>query len=388
MHDEDVLGKAYDARLMRRLLRYLRPYTAQVAVALAAIIGASVLQLAQPYLMKLAIDRYIAHRRSGRARPRSRWRSSPSCSASFALEYLQTWMLQMTGQRIMFDMRMQIYEHLQRLDLRFYDRNPVGRLMTRVTTDVDVLNDLFTAGVVVDLRRRLHAARHHDRAGRDGLAAGAGRVLGAAADRRSSRSGSAATCASRTAPCAPGSRASTRSCRSTSPACRRCSCSAASARSFERFDDDQPRAPRRQRRVDLLLRRVLSGDRGHRRARRGADHLVRRRLDDAGHADARVARRVPAVLAAVLPADQRHVGEVQRPAGGDGLVRAHLQAARHAGHDRVGLGTRDRGRARIDGPRRDVRARARAGRSRARVPSPSGEPVPGHIVVRPRLVRV
>jgi ATP-binding cassette subfamily B protein len=67
---------------------------------------------------------------------------------SFALEYLQTWVLQMTGQRIMRDMRMQIYEHLQQLDLKFYDRNPVGRLMTRVTSDVDVLNDLFTAGVV------------------------------------------------------------------------------------------------------------------------------------------------------------------------------------------------------------------------------------------------
>ena len=67
---------------------------------------------------------------------------------SFVLEYVQTWTMQATGQRIMFDMRMQMVEHLQRLDLRFYDRNPVGRLMTRVTTDVDVLNELFTSGVV------------------------------------------------------------------------------------------------------------------------------------------------------------------------------------------------------------------------------------------------
>ena len=67
---------------------------------------------------------------------------------TFILEYIQTWTMQATGQRIMFDMRMQMVEHLQRLDLRFYDRNPVGRLMTRVTTDVDVLNDLFTSGVV------------------------------------------------------------------------------------------------------------------------------------------------------------------------------------------------------------------------------------------------
>src|SRR5690606_4543798 len=67
---------------------------------------------------------------------------------SFGLEFAQTWTMQMTGQRIMFDLRMQLFRHLQRLDLRFYDRNPVGRLMTRVTTDVDVLNELFTSGVV------------------------------------------------------------------------------------------------------------------------------------------------------------------------------------------------------------------------------------------------
>jgi len=147
IHDEEVLGKAYDARLMRRLLGYLWPYRLQVATALASIICASVLQLAQPYLMKLAIDRHIA---TGdfRGLDRIAFAFLGILLASFALEYVQTWVLQMTGQRIMFDMRMQIYRHLQCLDLQFYDRNPVGRLMTRVTTDVDVLNDLFTAGVV------------------------------------------------------------------------------------------------------------------------------------------------------------------------------------------------------------------------------------------------
>ena len=147
IHDEDVLGKAYDARLMRRLLTYLRPYKAHVALATAAIIGHSALELAPPYLVKLVIDRYIPAR------------DVPGLTliailylatlvGSFVLDYAQTWLLQLTGQRIMFDLRMQVYRHLQRLDLRFYDRNPVGRLMTRVTTDVDVLNDLFTAGVV------------------------------------------------------------------------------------------------------------------------------------------------------------------------------------------------------------------------------------------------
>jgi ATP-binding cassette subfamily B protein len=147
IHDEEILGKAYDAALMRRLLTYLWPYRLQAAVALVSIICASVLQLAQPYLMKLAIDRHIA---TGNLDGLDRIAAAflAILLGSFALEYVQTWVLQMTGQRIMYDMRMQIYGHLQRLDLQFYDRNPVGRLMTRVTTDVDVLNDLFTAGVV------------------------------------------------------------------------------------------------------------------------------------------------------------------------------------------------------------------------------------------------
>ena len=147
MHDDEILGKAYDGRLMRRLLGYLRPYRRQVVIAVAAIIGHSCLELAPPYLTKTVIDRYI---------PAQDFAGLTQVAAiyfvvligSFVLEYLQTWTMQMTGQRVMFDMRMQMVEHLQRLDLRFYDRNPVGRLMTRVTTDVDVLNDLFTSGVV------------------------------------------------------------------------------------------------------------------------------------------------------------------------------------------------------------------------------------------------
>jgi ATP-binding cassette subfamily B protein len=146
-HEEEVLGKAYDATLMRRLLTYLRPYKPNVAVALAAIISASVLQLAQPYLMKLAIDRYIA-RGDLTGVDRIAIAFFFILIGSFILEYVQTWTLQMTGQQIMYDMRLQIYRHLQRIDLQFYDRNPVGRLMTRVTTDVDVLNDMFTSGVV------------------------------------------------------------------------------------------------------------------------------------------------------------------------------------------------------------------------------------------------
>jgi ATP-binding cassette subfamily B multidrug efflux pump len=146
-HDEEILGKAYDARLMRRLLGYLWPYRRHVAIALAAIIAHSLLQLVPPYLTKLVIDTYIpAGNLSGLGIVAGLYLLT--LAMSFALEYLQTWTMQLTGQRIMFDVRMQVFSHLQRLDLRFYDRNPVGRLMTRVTTDVDVLNELFTSGVV------------------------------------------------------------------------------------------------------------------------------------------------------------------------------------------------------------------------------------------------
>jgi ATP-binding cassette, subfamily B, multidrug efflux pump len=146
-HDEEVLGKAYDARLMRRLLAYLRPYWRQVVIAFVAIVAGAGAQLAQPYLMKLAIDQHIA---TGQLAGLDRIAAAylAILVGAFVAEYVQTWTLQLTGQRIMFDLRMAIYGHLQRLDLKYYDRNPVGRLMTRVTSDVDVLNDLFTSGVV------------------------------------------------------------------------------------------------------------------------------------------------------------------------------------------------------------------------------------------------
>jgi ATP-binding cassette subfamily B multidrug efflux pump len=146
-HDEEVLGKAYDARLMRRLLQFLRPYRRQVVFALVAIIVGGCASLAQPYLIKIAIDRYIANGRLDGLNSLALIYLAVLV-VGFAAEYIQTWTMQLTGQRIMFDLRMAIYRHLQRLDLRYYDRNPVGRLMTRVTSDVDVLNDLFTSGVV------------------------------------------------------------------------------------------------------------------------------------------------------------------------------------------------------------------------------------------------
>ncbi|MFN7984246.1 MAG: ABC transporter ATP-binding protein [Vicinamibacterales bacterium] len=147
MQDDDILGKAYDSRLMRRLLVHLWPYWRSVAVAFVAILAGAGAALAQPYLMKVAIDRYVAPSQL-EGLDRLALIYVGVLIVAFAAEYTQTWTMQLTGQRIMFDMRMAIYRHLQQLDLRYYDRNPVGRLMTRVTSDVDVLNDLFTSGVV------------------------------------------------------------------------------------------------------------------------------------------------------------------------------------------------------------------------------------------------
>jgi len=146
-HDDEILGKAYDARLMRRLLVYLVPYWRQVALAATAILIGAGAALAQPYLVKVAIDGFIA---TGEVVGLGRLAALyfAILVIAFGAEYLQTWTMQMTGQRIMFDIRMALYGHLQKLDLRYYDKNPVGRLMTRVTSDVDALNELFTSGVV------------------------------------------------------------------------------------------------------------------------------------------------------------------------------------------------------------------------------------------------
>jgi len=144
---DDVIGKAYDARLMRRLLVYLRPHVAAIGLATVVILGASVVELAQPWITQQAIDRYIAVGDLDGLR-RIVLVFLGLLLLGFGCEYGQTYILQSVGQRIMHALRMEVYGHLQRLDLRFYDRNPVGRMMTRVTTDVDALNDLFASGLV------------------------------------------------------------------------------------------------------------------------------------------------------------------------------------------------------------------------------------------------
>jgi ATP-binding cassette, subfamily B, multidrug efflux pump len=162
--EEEVLGKAYDSRLMARLLKYLRPYRWQVTIALVSIFLKSLADVLGPYLTKVAIDRYLAPKAAPTATSSGIWSwLSPNAVNgiaqiaaiyvgllvfSFLLEFLQTYYMQWTGQKVMFDLRRQIFRHLQRLHVAFFDKNPVGRLVTRVTTDVDALNEMFTSGVV------------------------------------------------------------------------------------------------------------------------------------------------------------------------------------------------------------------------------------------------
>jgi len=159
--EEEILGKAYDSRLMARLLKYLRPYRWQVAIALVSIVLKSFADVLGPYLTKVAIDRYLAPAKGTSSGVWS-WLSPRPITGiaqiaaiyvgllvfSFLLEFLQTYYMQWAGQKVMFDLRRQIFRHLQRLHVAFFDKNPVGRLVTRVTTDVDALNEMFTSGVV------------------------------------------------------------------------------------------------------------------------------------------------------------------------------------------------------------------------------------------------
>ncbi len=158
--EEETLGKLYDARLVRRLLRYLRPYRRLVALAVAMLMASSMLAVAGPYLTKVAIDKYLNPQRVPSLL--DAWLSADRFAGlsqiallylavllvGFVFQYVETYVMQYTGQKVMFDLRTEIFGHLQKLDIRFYDRSPVGRLVTRVTTDVDVLNELFAAGVV------------------------------------------------------------------------------------------------------------------------------------------------------------------------------------------------------------------------------------------------
>ncbi len=161
--EEEVLGKAYDARLMRRLLTYMKPYKSIIAVSIVLLLVDSVFQVTGPLLTKIAVDKYLVPSHEVQVLPwLTKWLSSDPWTGltqlaamylavvvcGFVFDFGQTYLMQLTGQWAMFDLRKQLMSHLQNLDLTYYDRNPVGRIVTRVTTDVDVLNDLFSSGLV------------------------------------------------------------------------------------------------------------------------------------------------------------------------------------------------------------------------------------------------
>jgi ATP-binding cassette, subfamily B, multidrug efflux pump len=145
--EDEILGKAYDGRLMRRLAVFIRPYWRRMALAMALLLGAALAELAPPYLVRTAIDGPIAaHDVAGMLPLFALYLGA--LLAAFACRYGQTYIMQSTGQQVMVDIRMRIFSHIQRMSLSFFDRNPVGRLITRLTNDVDALNEFLAQGLV------------------------------------------------------------------------------------------------------------------------------------------------------------------------------------------------------------------------------------------------
>jgi ATP-binding cassette, subfamily B, multidrug efflux pump len=160
--EEEVLGKAYDGRLMKRLLAYMRPYRRAVYLSLMLLLVSSLLQVTGPLLTRMAVDRYLAPQRGysggvlGEFLSVVPWIGLAQLSFLYFLalaggmlfDFFQSYIMQRTGQKVMFDVRRELMAHLQSLHIAYFDRNPTGRLVTRVTTDVDVLNELFASGLV------------------------------------------------------------------------------------------------------------------------------------------------------------------------------------------------------------------------------------------------
>lgn len=147
IQEEEALGKAYDGALMRRLLRYLEPYRWQVVPAVALLVSLAGMQIVGPWLVQIALDEAVPAA-NGRLVALLAIAYMASAVVAFGLEYGQMLVTTWLGQSVMRDLRREIFAHLQKLDLGFYDRNPVGRLMTRITSDVETLNNLFSSGVV------------------------------------------------------------------------------------------------------------------------------------------------------------------------------------------------------------------------------------------------
>jgi len=148
LHEDEIIGKAYDARLMRRLLGFFKPYKKQLTISILLLIIISILNLSGPYLTKIAIDNYILN---------GDWSGLNFVMAvyfmvlllTFSLQYAQVYIMQLTGQRAMYDIRVKLFAHIEKMSLSFFNNNPIGRLVTRVVNDIEVLNEMFTQGIVV-----------------------------------------------------------------------------------------------------------------------------------------------------------------------------------------------------------------------------------------------
>ena len=147
---EAALGKAYDARLIRRLWTYIRPYRRDFLLAMASLPATSVFVLAQPYVLKLTIDRYVTRGDTNGIAAMGLLYAA-AVAGEFACSYLQYYWTMLVAQKSLADLRIDIFAHVQRLDAVYFDRNPVGRLVTRMTTDVDVINEMFAAGAITIL---------------------------------------------------------------------------------------------------------------------------------------------------------------------------------------------------------------------------------------------
>jgi ATP-binding cassette, subfamily B, multidrug efflux pump len=154
--EDEILGKAYDARLVRRLLGFVRPYWLLLLGAVAAMVLASGVDLLSPFITQKAIDEYIVPVVDSHLSLAQRYNGVFGYAVlfvlvlcvGFALRYCQYFLLSVIGQHVMYDMRSRMFAHLQSLSLAFFDHNPVGRLMTRITNDVDAINQLFTSGAI------------------------------------------------------------------------------------------------------------------------------------------------------------------------------------------------------------------------------------------------
>jgi len=147
LHEEEALGKAYDARLMRRLLRYLRPYWRHVALTLVVLLVGSALAIVGPWITQVVIDEAIPTGDTAYLGLLAAAYMGSIVLGAF-VQYAQAVITTWLGQSVMYDLRAEIFEKFQELDLEFYDKNPIGRLMTRITNDVETLNNLFSSGLV------------------------------------------------------------------------------------------------------------------------------------------------------------------------------------------------------------------------------------------------